>query len=71
MRAYVANVVVRHYFAITVEADSAKEAEPLLANAGSEAVTPPGWIRKYPENVTPDGVDIEVYDIERIYMEED
>lgn len=70
MRAYVANVVVRHYFAITVEADSARDAEPLLVTAADEAVTPPGWIRQYPENVTPDGVDIEVYDIERIYVEE-
>lgn len=70
MRAYVANVVVRHYFAITVEADSAKDAEPLLVSAADGAVTPAGWVRRYPENVTPDGVDIEVYDIERIYMEE-
>ena len=70
MRSYVANVVVRHYFVITVEADSTQQADPLLASAAIDAVTPAGWIREYPENVNPDGVDVEVYDILRDYPKE-
>lgn len=71
MPGYVATVVVRHYFTITVDAPTAAAAGPLLCSAGDEAVTPPGWIRQYPENVDPDGVEIEVYDIERIQMTEE